>query len=58
VIDAIEAFGDIDFERILRPKSHCRKDSSDGIMAGPSWAKAIGMGREFSFPCGFQSLAH
>ena len=39
----IEAFRDIQFERILRPKPDGGKDGSDGIMAGPSWAKAIGV---------------
>ena len=39
----IEAFCDIQFERILRPKPDGGKNGSDGIMAGPSWAKAIGV---------------
>jgi hypothetical protein len=43
VIDPIEALGYIDFERILRSISHRREDGSDGIMTGPSGAKAIGM---------------
>jgi hypothetical protein len=43
LIDPIEAFGDIQFERILRPKPDGGKNGADGIMAGPSWAQAIGV---------------
>ena len=39
----IEAFCDIQCKRILRPKPDGGKNGSDGIMAGPSWAKAIGV---------------
>ena len=58
MIDPVEAFRNIDFERILRPKPDAVKDGSDGILAGPSWAKAIGMRRQLGFPFGFQGLAH
>jgi hypothetical protein len=44
MVDPIEAFGNVDFERILRSIPNRRKDGSDGIMTGPSGAKAIGMG--------------
>jgi hypothetical protein len=43
MIDPIEAWRNIEFERILRSKPDGGKDGSDGIMAGPSWAKAIGV---------------
>jgi hypothetical protein len=43
MIDPIEALRDIQFERLLRPKPDGGKDGADGIMAGPSWAKAIGV---------------
>lgn len=43
MIDPIEALRNIQFERILRSKPDGGKDGSDGIMAGPSWAKAIGV---------------
>jgi hypothetical protein len=43
MVDTIEAFGTVDFERILRPKPNRREDRFDGIMAGPSGAKAISM---------------
>src|SRR5262245_59179935 len=46
------------FERILRSKPDGGKDGSDGIMAGPSWAKAIGVRGQFRFPFRFQGLAH
>ena len=39
----IEAFRDIQFERILRPKPDGGKDGADGLMAGPAWAKALGV---------------
>ena len=38
-----EAFRNIQFERMLRAKPDGGKDGSDGIVAGPSWAKAIGV---------------
>jgi hypothetical protein len=44
MVDPIEAFSHVDFERILRSIPNRRKDGSDGIMTGPSGAKAIGMG--------------
>jgi hypothetical protein len=44
MVDPIEAFGNVDFARILRSIPHRRQDGSDGIMTGPSGAKARGMG--------------
>jgi hypothetical protein len=41
VINPIEALGYIEFERMLRSKPDRREDRSNGIMAGPSWTKAI-----------------
>ena len=58
MVDAVEAFRDIDLERILRSKSDTVEEGSDGIVAGASRAKAIGMWRQLGFPCGFQGLAH
>src|SRR5688572_20568645 len=58
MVDGIEAFGDVDFERILRPIPNRGEDRSDGIVAGPSWTKAIGMRGQLGFPFGFQGLAH
>ena len=43
MIDPIEAFRNIQFERMLRSKPDGGAEGSDGIMAGPSWAKAIGV---------------
>ena len=43
MIDPIEAFRNIQFERMLRSKPDGGKDGSDGIMAGPSWATALGV---------------
>jgi hypothetical protein len=43
MINPIEACGDIEFSRILRPIPNRREDRSNGIMAGPSWAKALGL---------------
>src|SRR5262249_3027123 len=57
MVDPIEAFCDIQFKRILRPKPDGGKNGSDGIMAGPSWAKDKRVRCQFGFPCGFQSSA-
>src|SRR4030095_15922995 len=57
MVDTIEAFGDVEFERILRSIPNRGEDRSDGIVAGPSWTKAIGVRRQLGFPCGFQVLA-
>src|SRR6266568_2115496 len=54
----IEAFGDIDFQHILRPVPNRVKDRFNRIEAGASWAKAIGMRRQLGFPCWLQGLAH
>ena len=43
MIDPIEALRNIQFERMLRSKPDGGKDRSDGIMAGPSWATALGV---------------
>ena len=58
MIDAVEAFRDVNFQRILRPKPDRVEDGFDGIPAGTSWAKAIGMRRQLGLPFGFQCLAH
>ena len=58
MIDAVEAFRDVNFQRVLRPKPDAVEDGFDGIPAGTSWAKAIGMRRQLGFPFGFQGLAH
>src|SRR5262245_11259242 len=57
MVELIEAFGDVEFERILRSISNRGEDRSDGIVAGPSWTKAIGLRRQLGFPLGFQGLA-
>jgi hypothetical protein len=57
LIDAVEALGDSSLARLLRLKSERVEDGSDGVPAGASRAKAIGMRRELRFPCGFQGLA-
>jgi hypothetical protein len=36
MVNRIEAFGDVEFERELRSISNRREDGSDGIMTGPS----------------------
>jgi hypothetical protein len=58
MVDCIEAFSNIDFERILRSIPNRRKDGSDGIVTGPSRAEAISMSGEFGFPFGFQGLTN
>src|SRR2546426_391462 len=58
MIDAVEAFRDIELERVLRPKPDTVEERSNGIVAGASRAKAIGMRRQLGFPFGFQGLAH
>jgi hypothetical protein len=58
MINAVEAFGDINFQRILRPKPDRVEESSNGIPTRASRAKAIGMRRQFGFPFGFQGLSH
>ena len=45
MIDAVEAFGDIQLERVLRLKSDRVEDGSDGVPAGASRATALGMRR-------------
>jgi hypothetical protein len=50
--DAIATFRDIHLQRVLRPKDNTLEDRFDGIPAGTSGAKAIGMRRELGFPCG------
>src|SRR6266568_7138408 len=52
----IEAFRDIELERVLRPKPDTVEERSNGIVAGASRAKAIGMRRQLGFPFGFQGL--
>src|SRR5438477_1195758 len=58
MIDFVEAFRDIQLERVLRLKSDRVEDGSDGVPTGASWAKAIGMRRKLRFPFWFQGLAH
>jgi hypothetical protein len=58
MIDAVEAFGDVNFQRILGLKSDLLEDRCDRIPTGASWAKAIGMRGQLGFPGGFQGLAH
>ena len=55
--DAIETFRNIDFQHVLGPKDNTLEDRFDGIPAGASGAKAIGMWCELGFPGGFQGLA-
>ena len=58
MVDSIAAFGNIDFERILRSIPNRRTDRSDGIVTGPSRAEAISMGGALGFPCGFKGLTN
>jgi hypothetical protein len=58
MVNLIEAFSDVDFERELRSVSNRCEDGSDGIMTGPSWTKAIGMGGKLGFPFRFKGLTH
>ena len=45
MLNPIEALRYIQLERILRSKPNGKEDGSNGIMAGSSWAKAIGLPR-------------
>jgi hypothetical protein len=58
MIDTVEAFLDIGFERILRPCLNPLENRFFRIPTRAAWAKAIGMRRQFGFPFGFQGLAH
>ena len=58
MIDAVEAFRDVNFQRILRPKPDRVEDGFDGIPTGASWAKALGMRCQLGFPCRFYGLAY
>src|SRR6266704_2227076 len=49
----IEAFRDINFQRILRSIPDLIEDRSNRIPTRATWAKAIGMRRELGFPFGF-----
>jgi len=50
MLDAAKTLGDINFQPVLRPKFNAVKDRRDGIPTGTTWAKAIGVGRQFGFP--------
>jgi hypothetical protein len=50
MIDAVNTRGDINFQPVLRPKFHAVQDRRDGLPTGTTWAKAIGVGRQFGFP--------
>ncbi len=58
MIDPIEAFCDIQFEGLWRPKPDGGQNGSEGIMAGPSWAEALGVRGPLGVPCGFHGLAY
>jgi hypothetical protein len=53
MVDAVEAFRDINFQRILRSIPDLIEDRSNRIPTRATWAKAIGRRRELGFPCGF-----
>ena len=57
MIDAVEALGDIHFQRVLRAKPNTEKDGFDRIPAGATWAKAVGLRRQLGFPFRLQGLA-
>ena len=56
--DTVEAFGNVDLERILRSKRDTVKNCFNRVPPGASWTKAIGLRRQLGFPFGFQSLTH
>jgi hypothetical protein len=58
VIDSVEAFLDIRFERVLRPSRYPVENRFNRIPTRASWAKAIGVRRQLGFPFGFQGLTH
>ena len=53
MVDAVEAFRDINFQRLLRSIPDLIEDRSNRIPTRATWAKAIGMRRELGFPFGF-----
>ena len=58
MIDTVEAFLDVGFERILRPSLDPEENGSNRIPTGATWAKAISLRRQLGFPFGFQRLTH
>src|SRR5262245_1021607 len=58
MIDAVKALGNINVQHVLRPTCDAGEDRGDGIPTGPTWAKAIGVGRQFGFPLRLQGLAY
>ena len=57
MIDAVKTLRNIDLQHVLGPKFDAVKARRDGIPTRASWAKAIGVGRQFGFPLRFQGLA-
>ena len=57
MIDAVKTLRNIDLPHVLGPKFHAVKDRRDGIPTGTTWAKAVGVGRQFGFPLRLQGLA-
>jgi hypothetical protein len=56
--DPRAAWGPIDVERLWRSVSPRRTAGAEGLMTGPSRAKARGRGGELGCPCGFEGLTH
>src|SRR5262245_51186701 len=58
MIDAVKTLRNVDLEHVLGSKFDALEDRGNGIPTGPTGTKPIGVGRQFRFPLGFQSLAY
>jgi hypothetical protein len=57
MLEAVNTLRHIDLQQVLGPTFDAVNDRRDGIPTRASWAKAIGVGRQFGFPRRFQGLA-
>ena len=58
MIEAVKTLRDINLQHVLGAEFDAVKDRRDGIPTGTSWAKSLGVRRQFGFPLGFQGLTY